>query len=126
LRRRWRRQADSLVEFDSLGVVGIVDLAGGFAPHVRAERTISLVEPMYSAFVQFWSLPRPYVNTADDMKAVLVPDKRFYETHFGAIQRHLTETYRHRIALIGDCGPVTLSYYILLRGMENALMDMFD
>jgi uroporphyrinogen-III decarboxylase len=126
-KRTVRRQNDKLVEAAPDGtVLGDIDTAGGFATRLRQAESICLQDPLHSAFVQFWSPSQPYVRSIEDIRKIVVPDKTFYHDYFGKWQNEIIREYKDKIALIGDCGPCTLAYYILLRGMENALTDLID
>jgi uroporphyrinogen-III decarboxylase len=126
-KRTVRRQNDRLVEVTPDGtILGDIDTAGGFATRLRQPESVSLRNPLHSAFVQFWSPPQPYARSIEDIRKIVVPDKTFYRDYFGKWQDEIIHDYKDKIALIGDCGPCTLAYFILLRGMENALIDLID
>ena len=121
------KKDDKLYEVDDKGnTLGHIDIQGGFATRLNKTGLVKLSEPTHSSFTQFWSQPEPFINNLEDINNIIVANKSFYEEHFGKIQRDIIKRYGDKIALIGDCGPATLAYFVLLRGMQNALMDLIS
>ena len=126
--RRTRMENGKVVEVDEDGRrIGSVDMQGGLATRVSDSSIIRLEEPYHAALVQFWKTSEPLVNNLDDVKRITVPEKSFYEeVGFGRLQRALIEQVGDRMALLGDCGSATLAFHVLLRRIDNALLDLIE
>ena len=127
-KRRTGVKNGEVVEIDKAGgVLGPIDMQGGLATHVRDKNRIHLEDPYHMAFVQFWKPDEPLVSNLGDVKRIAVPDKSFYEEiGFGKLQRNVIERTGDRVALLGDCASPTLAFHVLLRKMENALLDLIE
>jgi hypothetical protein len=127
-KRRTQLENGTVVEVDEAGRrIGPVDMQGGLATRVSDSSEICLEEPYRAAFIQFWATREPLVETIDDVKRIAVPEKSFYEdTGYGKIQREVTEQVGDKMALLGDCGSATLAFHVLLRRIDNALLDLIE
>ena len=124
--RRTVRDHGALIEVDARGRhLGVIDLHGGLATQVDDAGLVNLEDPFRIAFLQFWSTREPLVCNLADAKRISVPEKSFY-TELGccAAQRDVMTAARNRLALIGDCGSATLAFHVLLRRLDNALLDL--
>ncbi|MFH1739719.1 MAG: uroporphyrinogen decarboxylase family protein [bacterium] len=126
--RRTRVEKDTLVEVDENGCdLGSIDFQGGLATSLSDTSKLRLDAPYRIAFLSSWSTREPLVRNLEDVKRIAVPDKAFYEsTGCGKRQREIIEEYGDRIALLGDCGSATLAFHVLLRRMDNALIDLLE
>jgi len=126
--RRTRMEDDKVVEVDEKGrSIGPIDMQGGLATRVSDASEICLEEVYRAAFIQFWSTREPLVKNVADVKRIAVPKKQFYEeAGYGKIQRGVMEEVGDRMALLGDCGSATLAFHVLLRRIDNALMDLVE
>jgi uroporphyrinogen-III decarboxylase len=126
--RQTKLENGSLVEVDKSGeVLGPVDMQGGLATRVRDKSRINLEDPYQAAMIQFYKADEPVINTVEDVRRVVVPDKSFYEQiGFGTLQRELMQKVGDGIALLGDCGSATLAFHVLCRELSLALMDLLE
>ncbi|MHC4637669.1 MAG: uroporphyrinogen decarboxylase family protein [Planctomycetota bacterium] len=126
--RMTRMENDAVVEINKAGgVIGPVDMQGGLATRVHDKDFIKLEDVYQMAFIQFWKIDEPLVNSIEDAKKIAVPDKSFYEQQgFGKLERELLEEVGDDIALLGDCGPATLAFHIFFRDYARALMDFVE
>jgi uroporphyrinogen-III decarboxylase len=114
-----------LAEIDSKGRVrGRIDMEGGLATQLNPDESISLEDPYYMAFIQFWNTKKPLVNTMADVRRLAIPGKSLYrDLGFEDFQKDLYLRHSDSIALIGDCASATLAFCVLYRKLDNALMD---
>jgi hypothetical protein len=126
--RSVRRQGGGLVELDRAGVIlGEIDLQGGLATRLLDPARFVLEDPACTAYCQFWSAERPFVNTPAEALRLAVPERSFYEySGCGERQRRVMARYGERLALIGDCGAATMAFLVYLRGMSRALIDLIE
>ncbi|HUT28737.1 MAG TPA: uroporphyrinogen decarboxylase family protein [Sedimentisphaerales bacterium] len=126
--RQTKLENGSVVEVDKSGeVLGPVDMQGGLATRVRDKSRINLEDPYQAAMIQFYKADEPVINTVEDVRRVVVPDKSFYEQiGFGTLQRELMQKVGDGIALLGDCGSATLAFHVLCRELSLALMDLLE
>lgn len=125
-RTRWR--GETLVEVDATGsVVGPIDLQGGWATQCEDPRRLQLDDPLRIAFLTCWSTHEPLVHSVADVARIAVPDRAFYEAHgWGDLQRKLLALAGDRLALTGNLDSATLAFAVLLRGMQQALIDLLE
>jgi len=127
-KRRTRVENEIVVEVDDAGRdIGPIDMQGGLSTRVSDSNIINLEDPYRAAFIQFWSTKEPLINSLDDVKRIAVPEKSFYEeVGYGHIERDVMEKVEDGLALLGDCGSATLAFHVLLRRIENALVDLVE
>jgi len=127
-KRRTQLENEAVVEVNEAGRrIGPVDMQGGLATRVSDSSIIDLAEPYRAAFIQFWATREPLVKTIDDIKRMVVPEKSFYEeVGYGKIQSEVIGQVGDRMALLGDCGSATLAFQVLLRHIDNALLDLME
>ena len=126
--RQTRQDEGVLVEIDGSGRrLGPIDVQGGLATRMEEAGWIPLEDPWRVAFLRCWNSPEPLLRSVDDARRMAVPDKSFYEQlGLGRWERELIAEFGHRIALLGDCDSATLAFCVLLRGMNNALLDLIE
>jgi uroporphyrinogen-III decarboxylase len=112
---------------DHGGPIGEIDMMGGLSTHLSDPTSFNLEDPYFVAFSQFWTANEPFVKTIQDAKQIAVPDKKFY-VDLGCADRQQTllKKAAGKIAFIGDCGAGTLAFYVSLRGMQNAMLDLIE
>jgi uroporphyrinogen-III decarboxylase len=127
-RRQTHLQDGTVIEVDDTAKrLGPVDMQGGLATRVSDPSIINLGDPYRAAFIQFWATREPLVKSTDDVKRIAVPEKSFYEqSGYGRIQKQVIDQVGDSIALLGDCGSATLAFHVLLRRMDNALLDLIE
>lgn len=128
-RRHTQIEDETVFEVDRAGNrLGPIDMKGGLATQISDPSLVRLEDPSKVAFVQFWSSPEPFVKCIDDVKRMAVPDKSFYEARAsGTRQREMIAAWTgDDLALIGDCGSATLAFSVLLRHMDNAMIDLVE
>jgi len=127
-RRRTKIEEGKVFEVDESGkVLGPVDMAGGLATQVEDRSRINLEDPYTAALIQFWATKEPLIQNLDDVKRLAVPEKSFYEqAGYGKIQRNVIKQYGQKLALLGDCSSATLAFAVLLRRLDNALLDLIE
>ena len=127
-KRKTITQHDKVFEIDKLGaILGPIDMQGGLATRVTDPVLINLEDKYTAAFIQFWSSPKPLVNSVEEVKQIAIPEKNFYEQiGYGDIQRNVMKKAEGKTAIIGDCGSATLAFHVLLRKVETALFDLVE
>ncbi|MGQ9778944.1 MAG: uroporphyrinogen decarboxylase family protein [Bacillota bacterium] len=107
--------------------LGEIDMQGGLATHLYDPADFPLEDPYKMAHVQFWVTQVPLIRSLSDVKRINVPDKKFYEEiGWGKRERAALARAAERVALIGDCHSATLAFYVSLRGLANALLDLIE
>jgi uroporphyrinogen decarboxylase-like protein len=126
--RKTRLEDGIVVEIDARGrTLGPIDMEGGLATQLVDEYTLPLEDPFRMAFLSAWTSPRPLVKNLADVDRIAVPDKTFYEQAGCADrQRQILALAADRIALAGDLGSATLAFSVLVRNMNNALVDLIE
>jgi uroporphyrinogen-III decarboxylase len=66
------------------------------------------------------------VSSVSDAARIAVPARGFWTEHVGDALKAAEREAGDRVALIGDCDSATLAWYVEFRGMEQAMMDLFD
>lgn len=110
-----------------LTVMGEIDMPGGLQTHLYRAEDFWLNDEYVMAFSHFWTAEQPFVNTMQDAGNIAIPDKEFYEdVGCGDRQRKIMEVVGDRLAIIGDCSSATLAFYVSMRGMQQALLDLIE
>ena len=127
-KRRIRAENGGLYEIDESGTrVGRIDAEGGLATRIEDDRDVRLDDPGQVALLNFVTRRRPLVQDMAGVARIAVPDKSFYEAAgYGAMQREVMAHAGDDLALIGDCGSATLAWHVILRHMDNALLDFIE
>ena len=126
--RKLVSKSGRVFEIDDHGCpIGEIDMMGGLSTQLSDPTAFNLEDPYFVAFSQFWTASEPFVKTIQDAKQIAVPDKKFY-VDLGCAHRQQTllKKAAGKIALIGDCGTGTLAFYVSLRGMQNAMLDLIE
>ncbi len=126
--RKTRHEDGIFVELDAEGrTLGPIDMEGGLATQLLDEGSFHLEDPFRIAFLTSWASPRPLVRNLADVDRIAVPDKTFYEqAGCGDRQRQILDLAAGKIALAGDMGSATLAFNVLLRNMNDALLDLIE
>ena len=126
--RKTRLEDGIVVEVDERGrTLGPIDMQGGLATQLVDRGTFHLEDPFRIAFLTAWTSSQPLVKNLADAGRIAVPDKTFYEEAGCADrQRRILDLAGDRIALAGDMGSATLAFSVLLRNMNNALVDLIE
>ena len=126
--RKTRLKDGIVVEVDDEGrTLGPIDVEGGLATQLADYREFHLEDPFRIAFLTAWTSSTPLVKNLADVGRIAVPDKTFYEEVGSADrQRQILDLTGDRIALAGDMGSATLAFSVLLRNMNNALVDLVE
>jgi uroporphyrinogen-III decarboxylase len=119
-------ESGNLIEYIDGKPVGKIDIKGGLATHQYEDNTIDIGDEYTVAFIQFWKQESPLVKSMDDVRRIAVPTKSFYdELGFGKyIETILSNA--EELAVVGNCGSPTLSFYSYFRNGSLALMDFYD
>jgi uroporphyrinogen-III decarboxylase len=79
------------------------------------------------AHYQYWASREPFVRKLEDASRIVVPDKADYEEiGCGQRQKETMKLAGDDIAILGDCASATLAFYVSLRGMHQALLDLIE
>lgn len=107
--------------------LGAVDLSGGWATRLTDSTDFNLTDPNVMMNPQSYAARVAPVQTMDDICRIAIPTADWYEAHgYGAMLDRAIGEADGKIALIGDCNTGTLSFYIAMRGMMNAMMDLIE
>lgn len=106
--------------------IGRIDLKGGLATHYFEDYTVNIENEHTIAFLQFYKQKSPLVKSLKDVNRISVPGKDLYNSlGFGNHIRKLLKT-SDGLAIAGNCGSATLSFYSYFRDSASALMDFYD
>ena len=122
-------EADGKVfEVDEKGRrTGEIDMLGGLMTHLYDSKDFHLEDPYMMAHCQYWASKEPFVRNLKDASRIAVPDKAYYEEiGCGQRQREAMKLAGDNVAILGDCTSATLAFYVSLRGMHQALLDLIE
>jgi hypothetical protein len=107
--------------------IGGIDMLGGLITNLYDPDDFDIEDPYRVAYNHFWKSDRPLVTNIGDAKRISVPNRKFYE-EIGCEerQRRILKSSDGKVALIGDCHSATLAFYVELRGMNAALIDLVE
>ncbi len=129
------RFPERLVEFNDNGEllelkngfpIGKVDLKGGLSTYLFEDNSIDISDDYTIAFIQFWKQKSPLAENLNDAAKIAVPEKSLYKEL--GFTKHIKRIKQESngMALVGNCGSPTLSFYSYFRGAASALMDFYD
>ncbi len=108
-------------------VMGEIDMQSGLQTRLQRAEDFWLHDEYSMAFSHFWTADQPFVRNMPDARHIAVPDKEFYEdVGCGDRQRKIMKEVGNRVAVIGDCSSATMAFYVSMRGMQQALMDLIE
>lgn len=127
-RRRIRQEGEQLLHIDENGnVLGKVDLLGGWSTRFQDPRHFDLEDPAITMNPERYAPALPPLQSMEDVQRMALPDASWYETMgYGAMVERAKALAGHSAEPIGDCNTGTLSFYIALRGMTEAMTDLID
>lgn len=127
-KRTIRMEGDYVYELDSQNrILGTIDMQGGFTTILEDTFTLSLDDPYISAHEHMWKTSSPKVSSMTDVSKIAVPTKRdLSEMGWEKGEQKVIEEFGNKTALVGDCHTATMSYLVSLRGVEQAIFDLFD
>lgn len=109
------------------GRIGEVDIQGGLATKLYDPAAFELEDPWCIAYHHYWTADQPFVRSKSDAGRITVPDKTFLkDLGWEERQRSVIDRYHDRLALIGDCDSATMAFYVCMRGMNAAMIDLID
>ena len=107
--------------------LGEVDMLGGLMTYLDDARDFHLQDPYTMAHYQYWSSKEPFVRSLESAAQIAVPEKTFYEEiGCGQRQKEVMKRSGDELAILGDCGSATLAFYVSIRGMHQALLDLIE
>lgn len=125
--RRLEITDTGVIELDQDGKrLGRVDIDGGLITLLDDPADFDPANPIYAAFNHFWNAHGALIRDRDDAARLTVPKKSFY-VEYGCGQRQ--ERAREAagdLGLIGDCDTATMAFLVTLRGMSQAMIDLYD
>ena len=123
-----RTEGDSVYEVDEKGrTIGTIDMQGGLATILLDGVELRLDDPYYSAHHHCWKTYRPMEASISKVRDIAVPTRKdLYDMGWGPRQSAVMDAYGTQTALIGDCHTATMAYLVSLRGMEQAIFDLYD
>ncbi len=106
--------------------IGKIDLLGGLSTYLYKDNSINIEDEHTIAFLQFWKQKSPLAYDLKDAKRISVPDKTYYKEL--GFDSHIQQIMKNSdgMAIVGNCGSPTLSFYSYFRGGASALMDFYD
>lgn len=115
-----------LVEFGPDGPIGAIDVKGGLSTYLYEDNTIDIEDEYKVSFLQFWKQNSPLAKSESDAKRIAIPKKSFYkELGFDSHIKSILDN-SDGMAVVGNCGSPTLSFYSYFRGGASSLMDFYD
>ncbi len=130
-KRSTRMVDDVLVEVDASGeILGPIDLQGGLATQLSDPKRFRLERSVSDCFLdELVQPPTVGLRAWPTSIGFAVPDKTFFlrsTRTFGELQRSMIALAGDRLAPTGNCGSATLAFTVLLRQMNNALLDLLE
>ncbi|MBN2558060.1 MAG: hypothetical protein JXB33_04815, partial [Clostridia bacterium] len=126
-KRQTARDADGgLLEVSGGVAIGRIDTKGGLSTYLYEDGTIDIGDEYEMAFVQFKKQKSLLVKSIADARRIAVPGKAlFKDLGFDAYYKRILDE-SNGMAIAGDCGSATLSFYSHFRGSAQSLMDFYD
>jgi uroporphyrinogen-III decarboxylase len=106
--------------------VGRIDTMGGLSTYLYDDNQVKLEDEYTVAFLQFYKQKTPLVQSIDDVKRIRVPQKSFYRSLGFDLKIRKLINESEGLAIAGNCGSATLSFYSFFRNASDALMDFYD
>lgn len=106
--------------------VGKIDLKGGWATSFDDPRDFDLSSPAITINPQSYASRVAPIQDASDIGRICVPSASYYEERGYGEMVEKARLEAGDMALIGDCNSGTLSFYVALRGMTDAMLDTLD
>jgi len=104
---------------------GTIDINGGLSTQLFSAEDYRIDDPYTIAYCHSWSAPSPLVNSMKDAERIAVPNAQvFDDLGWGDRQRQVIEEFGEEMCFIGDCDSATMSFYVVFRGIENAMYDL--
>ena len=116
----------NLIEYSGTKPIGKVDILGGLSTYLFEDGLINIEDAYTVANIQFWKQHSPLVNNLNDAEKICVPKKQLYnELNFNHHIKNIIVN-SDEVAVVGNCGSATLSFYSYFRGSASSLMDFYD
>ncbi|TVQ35488.1 MAG: hypothetical protein EA384_16140 [Spirochaetaceae bacterium] len=113
--------------------IGPIDLDGGLQTQLSDVSDFGLSDPVAMTYFHYRHAPLPVLNRMADVRAIAVPEPPLLdELGFNRNQKEVCKRVetscagRAMPALIQDCGPIGMAFYVAFNGMNKALLDLFD
>jgi len=108
-------------------VLGAVDMDGGWATHFDDPSAVDISRPEVIADYGHFTSAQPPVAGPEDVDRIAVPPAAFYdEAGYGRMVEDARRLAAGKLALVGDCSSGTLAFLVAMRGMNQALLDLYD
>lgn len=119
------KEDGTVFEVKGQNKIGKIDMEGGLRTNLFDRSSFNIEDPYHMAFSHYWTAKKPFIDSLNDVKKMVVPKKKFYK-EFGCKKRQkkIKERNNGEIALIGDCHSATLAFYEEMRGYDRALRDL--
>lgn len=118
----------ALLHLDDRGrVLGTIDTQGGWKTLLAGDGAFELENPDHMAHYHCWQARGKLVKNADDIRRIAVPKASYYEgAGYGAAVQTCLASAGESLGLAGDCNSGTLALLVAMRGMSDALTDLYD
>jgi len=118
-----------VLELDAAGEpLGFVDMEGGLMTCLTNPSNFNLADQRHIAFNHFYPAAAPFIRDLDDVGRMVVPEVGFYH-EYGCLQRQnvaMQAADAADLAVVGDCDTATMAFLVTMRGMNNAMLDLYD
>lgn len=126
-RRSIEATTEAVYEVDQGERIGEIDMKGGLSTKLYDSSNFRLEDLNFTAYHHYWTSDRPFVASIEDAHRIAVPEKTFFEENgCGDRQRAVVEQFGDALTLIGDCSSATMAYYVCMRGLNNAMIDLIE
>jgi hypothetical protein len=117
-----------LFEVDKKGKkLGTIDIQGGMSTQLFDNDYYNIEDPYIISHFQHWKTSEPVVNSKEDAEKIAVPEKDLFdELNWYANQKKVCDKYDNDMCYIQDLNSATMSFYIALRGMQQAMFDLVE
>ncbi len=117
-------EEDKLFEVKNGRKIGTIDIQGGLATQLFDAADYNIEDPVRIAYVHNAHSPEPPIKNIDDARRMALPDKKLLEQLGWAENQRKVMAKYPELVFIGDLDSPTMSFYVGLRGMNNAMMDL--
>ena len=108
--------------------IGSVDMEGGLMTFLSDPSSFKVTDQRHVAFNHFYTAAAPFIRDLDDVGRMVVPKVEFYH-EYGCAQRQavaIQAAEEAGLAVVGDCDTATMAFLVTMRGMNNAMLDLYD
>lgn len=108
-------------------LIGEIDYQGGWSTRFSRTEAYDLTNVEQMAHYHCWHGHAAPVRGSSDVAKIAIPMAEDYEKlGYGAIVEAALQEAGDTVGCVGDCNSGTLAFQVAMRGMDQALLDLYD